>query len=499
MPAKLSQEKVLERFRKIHGNSYDYSLVKYVGMHNNVRIICKKCNTVFTQTPDNHLEGKGCSKMCAKKTGSSRVKEKLERKKKKAVKEIEEVISLDEKRNEIIDSIFSLPNLKIELGRQNIYKGDEDTLHSDPVFDFTVDEIEKIKKKLKTFIKNKEIFISIVANKVQFSMRKEIGIRKLGQYVNLTGVSKKYIKDIENYFTEYLITHEIINTRLVESSVINQWDQQGRIYQVKKDDYGRYTKRKKVSLRKAAIARTNCLAACFPLIMCISKFFKKHKHNKEIVDKAVLEHSGKLVDYMIKVKKFNDILEEDINYYNDDTYFRNYLKQLEMLTNPVLLTSMRHGGKKRSLRYYGGLVSIHSDDDDDYFHLQIPPILIDLHLGLDKEYIIEKDIRYTHIPAPLTRIYSSFSHLRGYHYRALAWCFYQKKQTCNQIVTIDKLCHLWEIPGNSKNPKRMLNKLYSCLSHLVFSGFIYGYKTIENNRKVEFRINPFLIPEFKTT
>jgi very-short-patch-repair endonuclease len=45
----------------IHGDKYDYSNVKYCGMKTNVNIICN-IHGVFTQTPDDHLHGRGCYK-----------------------------------------------------------------------------------------------------------------------------------------------------------------------------------------------------------------------------------------------------------------------------------------------------------------------------------------------------------------------------------------------------------------------------------------------------
>ena len=52
----------VERFQRIHGDTYDYADVKFVGYKLPVRIICK-AHGVFCQTPDNHYRGKqGCPK-----------------------------------------------------------------------------------------------------------------------------------------------------------------------------------------------------------------------------------------------------------------------------------------------------------------------------------------------------------------------------------------------------------------------------------------------------
>ena len=52
-------EDVLKDFKRVHGNTYDYSLVQYKGMNINIDIICNK-HGVFHQRPGNHLQGKGC-------------------------------------------------------------------------------------------------------------------------------------------------------------------------------------------------------------------------------------------------------------------------------------------------------------------------------------------------------------------------------------------------------------------------------------------------------
>lgn len=61
----LSRKKTIDKFieqaRKIHGNKYDYSKVKYIDIHTKVCIICPK-HGEFYQNPNNHLNGHGCPK-----------------------------------------------------------------------------------------------------------------------------------------------------------------------------------------------------------------------------------------------------------------------------------------------------------------------------------------------------------------------------------------------------------------------------------------------------
>ena len=51
----------IEKAKRIHGDKYDYSLVKYIGNKIKVNIICSK-HSIFQQTPNSHLNGSGCPK-----------------------------------------------------------------------------------------------------------------------------------------------------------------------------------------------------------------------------------------------------------------------------------------------------------------------------------------------------------------------------------------------------------------------------------------------------
>lgn len=55
-----SQDEFIQKAKDVHGDKYDYSLVKYTGCFDKIKIICKK-HGVFMQTPSRHLCG-GCLK-----------------------------------------------------------------------------------------------------------------------------------------------------------------------------------------------------------------------------------------------------------------------------------------------------------------------------------------------------------------------------------------------------------------------------------------------------
>ena len=60
----LCDDDIIKLFKKVHGNKYDYSKVKYNKMHEKVCIICPE-HGEFWQTPSKHINGQNCPK-CAK-------------------------------------------------------------------------------------------------------------------------------------------------------------------------------------------------------------------------------------------------------------------------------------------------------------------------------------------------------------------------------------------------------------------------------------------------
>lgn len=61
----------IEKARKVHGDTYDYSKVKYIKAKIKVRIGCAK-HGEFEQAPDGHLAGAGCPRCGELRTGAKR-------------------------------------------------------------------------------------------------------------------------------------------------------------------------------------------------------------------------------------------------------------------------------------------------------------------------------------------------------------------------------------------------------------------------------------------
>lgn len=60
-----TNEDLIEDFKCVHNDIYDYSLVEYINMTTKVDIICKE-HGVFQQNPSNHMNGQGCPKCVGK-------------------------------------------------------------------------------------------------------------------------------------------------------------------------------------------------------------------------------------------------------------------------------------------------------------------------------------------------------------------------------------------------------------------------------------------------
>jgi hypothetical protein len=58
-----SNNDIIKEFKNVHGEKYNYSLVKYKGVDHKVKIICPE-HGEFEQAPRNHRKGHGCQK-CA--------------------------------------------------------------------------------------------------------------------------------------------------------------------------------------------------------------------------------------------------------------------------------------------------------------------------------------------------------------------------------------------------------------------------------------------------
>lgn len=72
-------EDIIQEFRNIHGDKYDYNNVVYSGRRGKVEIICPE-HGKFWQTSESHLQGKGCQRCGKIKERSNVTRNKLKKK-----------------------------------------------------------------------------------------------------------------------------------------------------------------------------------------------------------------------------------------------------------------------------------------------------------------------------------------------------------------------------------------------------------------------------------
>lgn len=73
----LITKNITEKFKEVHGDKYDYSLVEYNNSHKKIKIKCTK-HGIFEQTSDNHLNGRGCPKCAGRNLITKDIIEKFE-------------------------------------------------------------------------------------------------------------------------------------------------------------------------------------------------------------------------------------------------------------------------------------------------------------------------------------------------------------------------------------------------------------------------------------
>lgn len=54
-----TQEQIIQEFKKVHKNKFDYSKVIYKNVHEKIEIICYQHGS-FYQTSHDHRRGQGC-------------------------------------------------------------------------------------------------------------------------------------------------------------------------------------------------------------------------------------------------------------------------------------------------------------------------------------------------------------------------------------------------------------------------------------------------------
>ena len=111
---KLAQERVIEQFKEVHGDEFDYSKVVYINTHTPIEVRCKKHDFIFHPTPKNHKNGAKCT-MCGREA-------QIKKARKEQTKFIEDVESLygDEFGLDLIEYTNNKSYVKVECNTHGI-------------------------------------------------------------------------------------------------------------------------------------------------------------------------------------------------------------------------------------------------------------------------------------------------------------------------------------------------------------------------------------------
>lgn len=67
----VDKEIILQKFKNVHGNTYDYSIAKIIDTRSKIQILCNN-HGAFLQTPAKHIRGNGCPECGKIKSGKSK-------------------------------------------------------------------------------------------------------------------------------------------------------------------------------------------------------------------------------------------------------------------------------------------------------------------------------------------------------------------------------------------------------------------------------------------
>lgn len=173
-----TKDEFIKKSILVHGNLYDYSLVKYIDSKIKVKIFCIKCKEEFEQMPYSHISGKGHEKCCQNSGNSKEQKEILD-----WIKSVylNEIIERDRKIISPLEIDITIPDKMFGIEYNGLYWHSEEFKESDYHLNKTVLCSKSMYKLFHIFsdewIFKKEIIKSMISHRLQLS--KKIGARKL--------------------------------------------------------------------------------------------------------------------------------------------------------------------------------------------------------------------------------------------------------------------------------------------------------------------------------
>lgn len=143
---RLTREIVIEQFKEVHGDEFDYSNVVYINTNTPVEVRCKKHNFIFTPTPKNHKNGAKCT-ICGREAQMQKARKSNEQFEKDIIEKYGDIYDFS-----LVEYINTKTPVKLIHKEFGLVEVRPDTLLSQFVY------IHKSKKKTKS--NDKETFIT---------------------------------------------------------------------------------------------------------------------------------------------------------------------------------------------------------------------------------------------------------------------------------------------------------------------------------------------------
>lgn len=171
-------DEVLQRFKNVHGNKYDYSHVVYLNSKTNIKILCKT-HGFFFQPPELHTIGRGCPKCGQEKTTS------IHRKDTEWFIDKAKKIHGDKYDYSLVDYIGIRDKVKIICKTHGVFEQDPNSHLSGKGCKSCVYKVSKAERELISFVK-------LICDDVMCGDRVILGGKELDVYIPSHNIAIEY-------------------------------------------------------------------------------------------------------------------------------------------------------------------------------------------------------------------------------------------------------------------------------------------------------------------
>lgn len=330
------------------------------------------------------------------------------------------------------------------------------------------------------------------------------------QIIVFKELSKTLIADIREDFSEFILDITRIPRHLIESAIPDMFKAggidshtDGILYNLD-DSMGLFTK-------QYPKCKDN-FVLLFPLLADIIGYLRTigAEYSNEKPPSITMRPKDRVKNeyFIVAVDSLKDLIGGGI----DRKGRLAATRELEYFKKPVFLTNKVRGirgwkyfkkgfslpantlGKKiQSLRSSGFRDTGYEKFRNKNIKLYLPSFVLQIQNEKSKK-------KYSYIDLPNIRaIFSKFKYLEIYQRKIILWGFLQNIKQSSTPRNLDKHLKIWGIKEDKKHPSRRIKRISECLSVLMRSGLIYGYKFTKNitgKSQILFNMNPYMTNQF---